>query len=214
MANDANALHENALSAHYSNWTINKMPLRWTQCLASDSIPFNEIVSIPAISQNTALANGQYAFSMAIFLMILLLYRRATTSITKDVDTLKDLIALLKLLHWKNCDYSNVAFTVTCFLIFMGVLPLLLTMWLFMLCYRHYIHYMIKVSWSDFHSILWQRILRPFLKFDLISVHHPHLNFVSFNFRIHSKNMVINFVIFWMGLMQSGHLKMILQKVS
>lgn len=159
MANDPNALNENALSAHYTNWTINKIPLRWTlatQCLASDSIPFNGIVSIPAITQNTVLANGQYVFSMAIFLVILLLFRRATTSITKDVDSLtyllKDLIALLKLLHWKNCDYSNVAFTVSCFLIFLAVLPLLLTMWLFMLCYRHYIHYMIKVSLSDCHQ--------------------------------------------------------------
>lgn len=158
MANYQIAL--NAWSRHYTNWTINKIPLRWMlakQCLASDSIPFNEIVSIPSITQNTLLANGQYAISMAVLMLILLLFCRATTSITKDVDSVaylfKDLIALLKLLHWKNCDYSNIAFTTTCFLIFIAVLPLLLTLWLFMLCYRHYIHYMIKVS-SIFASVL------------------------------------------------------------
>lgn len=152
----------NEWSHHYSNWTINKISLRWmlaNQCLASDSIPFNEIVSIPAITQNTLLANGQYAISMAVLVLILLLLCRATTSITKDVDSVtylfKDLIALLKLLHWNNCNYSNVAFTTSCFLIFMTVLPLLLTLWLFMLCYRHYIHYMIKVSFSVCRSMLW-----------------------------------------------------------
>lgn len=151
MANYQIAL--NAWSVHYTNWTINKIPFRWMvtkQCLVGDSIPFNEIVSNPAISQNTMLANGQYIFSMVILLMILLLFRRATTSITKDVDSIaylcKDLIALLKLLHWKHCDYSNCVFNVCCFLIFIAVLPLLLTIWLCMLCYRHYIHYMIKVS--------------------------------------------------------------------
>lgn len=145
----------NAFSVQYQNWTINVgNTCRWIlakQCYASDSNQFSEIVSIPAtITQNTFLANGQYTISMGILLVIiLLLFSRATTSITKD-DSLaylfKDLMALLKLLHWKNCDYSNIAFTTSCFLIFVALLPLLLTLWLCMLCYRQYIHYVIKVS--------------------------------------------------------------------
>lgn len=142
----------NALGYQYSNWTINKIPLRWMiskQCFASDSNQFNEIVSTVDISQNTFLANTQYIFSIVVLLVILLLFRRATTSITKD-DSLaylfKDLIALLKLLHWKNCDYSSIAFTTGCFIIFIALLPLLLTLWLCMLCYRQYIHWVIKVS--------------------------------------------------------------------
>lgn len=138
--------------SQYSNWTISKIPLRWIlskQCYANDFNHLNEITSVSAISQNTFLANAQYLFSMAVLLMILLLFRRATTTITKD-DSLtylfKDLIALLKLLHWKNCDYSNIVFTTSCFLGFMILLPLLLTFWFFMLCYRQYIHYTIKVS--------------------------------------------------------------------
>lgn len=140
----------NAWSRQYSNWTISKIPFRWMrakQCYAND---FTEIVSIPSMNQNnTLLANTQYLFSMVILWMILLLFRRATTSITKD-DALgyliKDVMALLKLLHWKNCDYSNIAFTTSCFLVFIAMLPILLTLWLCMLCYRQYIRFVIEVS--------------------------------------------------------------------
>lgn len=140
---------------YYSNWTINRISLRWMlakQCLASETAPFNEIVSIPTITQShTLLANGQYHVCvMAILIVLLLLGCRATTSISKDVDSVADLckdsMALLKLLHWKNFDYTNIAFTTSCFMIFMALLPLLLTLWLCMLCYRQYIHYKIKVS--------------------------------------------------------------------
>lgn len=140
----------NTLSHQYTNWTFNKIPLRWMiskQCHASDS---NEIVSESTISQTTLfLANTQYIFSMAVIMVILLVFRRATTSITKD-DSLaylcKDLIAIIKLLHWNSCDYSSIAFTTSCFVIFMAMLPLLLTLWLCMLCYRQTIHWAIKVS--------------------------------------------------------------------
>lgn len=140
----------NALSHQYTNWTFNKIPLRWMiskQCHASDS---NEIVSESTISQTTLfLANTQYIFSMAVIMVILLVFRRATTSITKD-DSLaylcKDLIAIIKLLHWNSCDYSSIAFTTSCFVIFMAMLPLLLTLWLCMLCYRQTVHWAIKVS--------------------------------------------------------------------
>lgn len=139
---------------YYSNWTINRIPFRWMlakQCLASETAPFNEIVSIPTITQNSLLANGQYhAYMMAISIVILLLCFRATTSISKDVDLVADLckdsMALLKLLHWKTFDYTNIAFTTSCFMIFIVLLPLLLSLWLCMLCYRQYIHYKIKVS--------------------------------------------------------------------
>lgn len=139
----------NALSVQYSNWTtMHRIPFRWMltkQCNANDPNQFIET----SIIQTTFLASGQYLFSMIGLLMILLLFCRATTSITKD-DSLaylfKDLIAILKLLHWKNCDYSHIAFTTSCFIIFIAFLPLLLTLWLCMLCYRQYIHYTIKVS--------------------------------------------------------------------
>lgn len=147
IKNYQKALH--ALNIQYSNWTIHRIPFRWMptkQCYAySDQLQSTE----PTIIQTTFLASGQYLFSMIALLMILLLFRRATTSITKD-DSLaylfKDLIALLKLLHWKSCDYSHIAFTTSCFFIFIALLPLLLTLWLYMLCYRQHIHSKIKVS--------------------------------------------------------------------
>lgn len=178
----------NAWSRQYSNWTMPIIPLRWMlakQCFASDSNRFNVIVLNSAIIQNTLLANVQYVFSVAVLLVILLLFRRATTSITKD-DSLaylfKDLMALLKLLHWKNCNYSNVAFTTSCFGIFMAMLPLLLGIWLFMLCYRQYIHYVIKVSQFAIGFQLLIICRRSDARFSL-----------SFRFR---ENMAINFVDF------------------
>lgn len=146
----------NALSVQYSNWTtMHRIPFRWMltkQCYASDPNQFIE----SSIIQTTFLASGQYLFSLIGLLMILLLFRRAKTSITKD-DSLaylfKDLIAIVKLLHWKNCNYSHIAFTISCFIIFIALLPLLLTLWLGMLCYRQYIHYTIKVSVSILENV-------------------------------------------------------------
>ncbi|XP_055320369.1 uncharacterized protein LOC129577418 [Sitodiplosis mosellana] len=143
----------NALSLQYSNWTIHRIPIHWMltkQCYAvSDPNRFSEATII----QTTFLASGQYLFSMIVLLMILLLFRRATTSIITKDDSLaylfKDLIALLKLLHWKNCDYLHIAFTTSCFLVFIALLPLLLTLWLCMLCYRHHIHHTIKRKYGD-----------------------------------------------------------------
>lgn len=155
MKNYQNVL--NLWNRQYSNWT-NEMPFRWMlgkQCMASESNQFNEIVSVPVISQNTFLTNGQYVFSMVVLMVILLLFRRATTSTTKDDSfayLCKDLIELLKLVHWKNCDYSNIAFTTICFIIFVLLLPLLLSLWLCMLCYRQYIYCVIKVSLPHWFS--------------------------------------------------------------
>lgn len=156
MANYQLAWNAWSREYYYSNWTINRIPLQLMlakQCLANEIAPatFNEIVPISTISQNTLLANGQYhVYVMAIFIVILLLGCRASTSISKDVDSVadlcKDFIALLKLLHWKNFDYTNIAFTTSCFMIFIALLPLLLTLWLCMLCYRQHIHFRIKVS--------------------------------------------------------------------
>lgn len=156
MANYQLAWNAWSHQSYYSNRTINRIPLRWMlakQCWASESAPFNEIVSIPAITQShTLLANGQYHVCVMAILsvVVLLVCCRSSTSISKDVDSVADLckdsIALLKLLHWKSFDYTNIAFTTSCFMIFMALLPLLLTLWLCMLCYRQYIHYKIKVS--------------------------------------------------------------------
>lgn len=112
---------------------------------------YNRIGKFDAIIQNDLLAHGQYLFSLAILFAILLLIRRPSASqpSKKDEQTMylfKDLISLLKLLHWNNCDYLNIIFTTSCFLLFMALLPLLLALWLFVLCYRQYIYYLIKVS--------------------------------------------------------------------
>lgn len=162
MANYQNVL--NVWSRQYSNWT-NEMPFRWMlgkQCMASESNQFNEMVAIPVINQSNFFGNGQYVFSMVVLMVILLLFRRATTSITKDdpfAYLCKDLVALLKLVHWKNCNYSSIAFTIICFIIFVLLLPLLLSLWLCMLFYRQYIHCMIKVS------LLYSRFLLAFVQF-------------------------------------------------
>lgn len=123
------------------------------QCyiINSDS-KFNEIPFNSKIIQNNLLANVQYIFSLVILMIILLLLRRATASITKDDSSnsmtylFKDLIVLLKLLHWKNVDYPKIAFIASCFLLFIVLLPLLLILWIFLLAYRQSIHHMIKVS--------------------------------------------------------------------
>lgn len=188
----------NALSHQYTNWTFNKIPLRWMiskQCHASDS---NEIVSESTISQTTLfLANTQYIFSMAVIMVILLVFRRATTSITKD-DSLaylcKDLIAIIKLLHWNSCDYSSIAFTTSCFVIFMAMLPLLLTLWLCMLCYRQTVHWAIKVSVCV--CVIWKYILLLLLwllLLLLLHTYHFQIPILHFHFR---ENMAINFVDF------------------
>lgn len=99
-----------------------------------------------------------YVFLVVLIIMIVLLFlqRTITSFITKDDHSPKisiswehlfeNLLALLKSLHWINCDYSKVAFVASCFVLFMVLLPLLLVLWILMLGYRQFIHHNIKVS--------------------------------------------------------------------
>lgn len=115
-----------------------------------ESKRFIDINSYLISIKNSFLAHEQYqyAFSLITLIALLLLFRRIFVSLKKDVSFLlfNDICVLFKLLHWKNCNYSYFAFATSCFMLFILLLPLLLILWLFVLCYRQYIYYLIKVS--------------------------------------------------------------------
>ena len=46
---------------------------------------------------------------------------------------------------WKKINYARISFTICCFALFIAVIPLLLVLWLSVLCYRQYVYFVIKV---------------------------------------------------------------------
>lgn len=79
-----------------------------------------------------------------VFLMTMLV---AFYRVNSMAYLFKDIVLLLKSLHWKNVDYYwRIVFIGSCFALFIILLPILLCLWLFLLGYRQYIHHMIKVS--------------------------------------------------------------------
>lgn len=113
----------------------------------SQSTTFNDMNTL-LIIQNAMLAHGQYFFSLAILMGLLLHFQSNTfkDAQIRQVNLFKNFISLVKLFHWNNCDYLNIAFTTSCFLLFIGLLPFLIILWCCVLCYRQYIYFIIKVS--------------------------------------------------------------------
>lgn len=97
-----------------------------------------------SIIQNELFVHGQYIFSVIVLALFLVNARFAADD--QQTNLLKELLSVVRLLHWRNCNYPYVLFTAACFLLFAVLLPLLVALWLCVLCYRQYVHFLVKVS--------------------------------------------------------------------
>lgn len=96
------------------------------------------------IIQNELYVHGQYVFSVIVLMVFLVNVRFSADD--QQTNFLKELFSIVRLLHWNNCNYPYISFTIFCFLLFIVLLPLLVVLWLFVLCYRQYVHILIKVN--------------------------------------------------------------------
>lgn len=108
--------------------------------------------------RNTAwmLANGKYVFSLAVVMAILLRFRltllKQQGQLQQQAFSFANFVSTVKLLHWNRCDYPGILFSLSCFIAFMILLPLLVVTWLCVLCYRQYIYFIIRVSEDNVNS--------------------------------------------------------------
>lgn len=161
----------------------------------------NNLENDENVIRNTVwlLTNGKYIFSLVVLMVVLLQFR---SNWYKQQDqhqaySFADYISILKILRWEQCDFQGILFSLSCFIAFMILLPLLVMIWLCVLCYRQYIYFIIRVSWECYYT----NYLLNVIIFIPISI-------LVFD----RKNTASDFVASWKAQMPFGHLKTILPK--
>lgn len=99
------------------------------------------------------IANWKYIFSLPILMAILFHFKLVVLKQQDQQHTYSfvEYISMVKLYHWDQCDISAIFFTLSCFIAFMMLLPILVVAWLFVLSYRQYIYFIIRVSCKHEH---------------------------------------------------------------
>lgn len=92
--------------------------------------------------------NGKYIIALVVLTSVFIHVR---LKLLKQQDqeqayTFADYLSWVKLFHWNHIDYRGIGFSLSCFIVFMTILPLLVIIWLSVLSYRQYIYYIIRVS--------------------------------------------------------------------
>lgn len=124
---------------NYSDF-ISAIDLQWnrTRSPISTAQRTTNIADLNNADQNfiinivRTLTNDRY-FIISLFILMAVIVKVRLTSLKQQYQHRKD--ALLRIL-----------FNLSCFGVFVVLLPILLTAWLCVLCYRKYIHFLIRVS--------------------------------------------------------------------
>lgn len=95
--------------------------------------------------------NHQWLLSLSILVGIVLHWKFVTQKKLKSKKFLlrrpfKDYRSVLKEFYENNADYAKTIFTAGCFFLFILLLPVFFSLWIFMLIYRECVFYNIKVG--------------------------------------------------------------------